>query len=359
MHMPQLDGFRALGILLVLFGHTLSFSLHFPPEWGAVGGGGVILFFALSGFLITSLLCNEEAQTGTIHIFGFYRDRILRIFPAFYFLLAVTSLLIALKWVLHVPWYSVGVCALFLRNIFGRGDSLTHIWTLSLEQQFYAFWPLLIRGVKCRFALPWAVGGVVLVTLWRTVAILLKLWSYENGRFYVRPDFRLDSILIGCCLALMLYRPFGVGRAVYRRWLDRCARLAHPVWVLPVFVAWSASTCNSVAMRPYFVTVQMVLSGLLLLNVVMCPDTGWARWLSSPWLRQIGAYSYSIYLWQQIFLVEKTPDWGWVRVFPFDVCGACLAGIASYYLIERPFLRWKKKLKERSLPAPALKESSI
>ena len=103
-HMPRLDGFRALGILLVLIGHTLTFSLHASPEWGAVGGGGVILFFALSGFLITSLLCNEEAQHGKIDILGFYRDRILRICPAFYFLRAVTSLLIALKWVLNVPW---------------------------------------------------------------------------------------------------------------------------------------------------------------------------------------------------------------------------------------------------------------
>ena len=358
-HMPRLDGFRAVGILLVLIGHTLTFSLRLSPAWGAVGGGGVILFFALSGFLITSLLCNEEARQGKIDVFGFYRDRILRIFPAFYFLLAVTSVLIALKLVLNVPWYSVGVCAFFLRNIFGRGDSLTHIWTLSLEQQFYAFWPLLIRAVKCRFALPWAVGGVVLVTLWRTVAIMLQLWRYENGRFYVRPDFRLDSILIGCCLALVLYRPLDAGRAAYRRMLEQCARLAHPVWVLPAFVAWTVTTCSSVAMRPYFVTVQMALAGLLLLNVVLCPETTWARWLASSWLRQIGRFSYSIYLWQQIFLVEKFPDWGWVRAFPFDVGGACLAGVLSYYVIERPFLNWKKRLRERSMPAPVPKESSI
>ena len=307
-HMPRLDGFRGVAILLVLMGHTLTFSLHLPDHWGAIGGGGVILFFALSGFLITGLLCNEEARNGTIDIFGFYRDRVLRIFPAFFVLLGITSVLIALKLITDVPWYSIVVCALFLRNIFGRGDALTHIWTLSLEQQFYAFWPLLVRFVKCRRILPWALSAVVLVTLWRTAAIFLKLWNFESGRYYVRPDFRLDSILIGCCLALALYRPRDTAVAADRTGhplLYQIARLAHPLWVLPAFVAWTVATCSSVALRPWFVTIQMTLAGLLLLNVVLCDESVWARWLASGWLRQIGKFSYSIYLWQQVFLVEN------------------------------------------------------
>jgi len=351
-HMPRLDGFRGMAILLVLLGHTLQFSLHLSDRWGALGGSGVLLFFALSGFLITGLLCNEEARHGTIDLVGFYRDRALRIFPAFYFLLAVTSLLVALKLVTGLPWYSVAVCALFLRDIFGRGEALTHIWTLSLEQQFYAFWPLLVRAVKCRFVLRWAVAIAVLVTVWRTVAIVLKLWNYDSGRYYVRPDFRIDSILIGCCLALVLYRPretpVSSTEQAHPRLLQ-VARLAHPVWVLPALLMWTVGAIHAVALRPVFVTIQMTLAGLLLLNAVLCGESFWARFLSSAWLRQVGRFSYSIYLWQQIFLVEKLPDWGWVRVFPFDAVAACVAGIASYYLIEQPFLRWKKSLQKRSL----------
>lgn len=355
-HMPALDGVRAVAILMVLSGHMLTFSLHFSSDWGAVGGAGVVVFFVLSGFLITGLLCNEEARSGTVNVFGFYRDRALRILPAFFVLLAVTSLLMGLNLVTDVPWYSIAVCALFLRNIFGRGDELTHIWSLSLEQQFYTLWPLFVRWIKCRSLFPWALGSVIVITLWRMTAIVLDLWSYETGRFNVRPDFRIDSILLGCCLALLLYRPGEAaesGMARGRR-LWRLAQWAHPVWVLPAFIGWTVGFCSSVPCRPYFVTGQMFFAGLLLLNVVVCPQTAWARLLSVGALRQIGAYSYSIYLWQQIFLVMKTPDWGWVRAFPYDVIGACAAGIASYYLVERPFLKWKAKLKalEISQDAP-------
>jgi len=348
-HLPTLDGFRALAILLVLIGHTLTFSLHLPGYWSEIGGGGVALFFVLSGFLITGLLCNKETVHGSIDLGGFYRDRALRIFPAFYLLLVITAGLIALKLVTDVPWYAVGVCALFLRNIAGRGDTLTHLWSLALEQQFYVIWSLALWRVKCRNILPWAIGGAAVITLWRTVAITLHLWHYESGWYYVRTDFRIDSIIIGSCLALVLYRPGDTARREYlRRKLEPVARLAHPLWVFPAFIAWTVGVSLSVACRPFYVTGQMLLGSLMLLNAVLSPPAFWARILTCAVMRRIGLYSYSLYLWQQIFLLQKTPDWGWVRVFPFDLLCACAAGIASYHLIERPFLKWKAALKSQS-----------
>ena len=163
-HFPQLDGLRGASIALVLIGH-LDYATPVPQMRESLSGLGVLLFFVLSGFLITGLLCQEEREHGRISIANFYINRILRIFPAYYFFLLAVTILMACRLITDVPWYTVGVCALYLRNIFGRGDSLTHIWSLSLEEQFYAIWPWTVARVGSRRLLGWALFAVAAITL--------------------------------------------------------------------------------------------------------------------------------------------------------------------------------------------------
>src|SRR6267378_2769496 len=140
---PALDGIRAIAVFLVILYH-LSIQralLVFP------GPLGVLIFFVLSGFLITWLLIKEEEKYGSISLKGFYRRRALRIFPAFYvfWIVAVASRLVA-----HgrdVPW-SQAISAFFyvsnyLHAIFHpTPDYMIHTWSLSAEEQFYLLWPL-------------------------------------------------------------------------------------------------------------------------------------------------------------------------------------------------------------------------
>lgn len=335
-YFPQLDGFRGVSVALVLFAHS-SIELL-----GPLGALGVMLFFVLSGFLITGLLCEEERRYGSISLRNFYGRRALRIFPAFYFFLIVMTLLISSRFVTDVPWYTMLVACLYLSNIFGRGISAGHLWSLSLEEQFYALWPPSLRALGKRRGLWLAAGIIVIINVWRVLAIQFQLFDYQQGIFYVRPWFRFDSILIGCCIALLL--DLAPNRAELR---PKVVRWAEPMFVLPLLFAWTLWAERVFALRPVYLTVQMFLAASVLLHLVVCTDSHPVRWLSHPILRFLGKISYSVYLWQQIFLATKVPSWGWIRVFPISLGCALLVGTASHYFIERPLLKLKDRFTQR------------
>lgn len=141
-HFPQLDGLRGLAIVLVLAGHVLEFGFGIHTDFG---GLGVLLFFLLSGFLITGLLDREKTRTGAISLRAFYIRRVLRLFPALFIFLATQCVLIETRVVTDTPWYAVAACLLYVRNIWGRGSTTGHIWSLSLEEQFYTSWPWIMK----------------------------------------------------------------------------------------------------------------------------------------------------------------------------------------------------------------------
>ena len=101
----------------------------------------------LSGFLITGLLDREKVQTGSIGLLKFYFRRVLRLFPALFVFLAVVCVLIKLRVITDTPWYAVLACLIYVRNIWGRGYATNHIWSLSVEEQFYASWPWIMKVV--------------------------------------------------------------------------------------------------------------------------------------------------------------------------------------------------------------------
>jgi len=349
-HSPELDGLRGCAILLVVAGHLLAFSLDVGGRWNELGGLGVLIFFGLSGFLITSILCREEARSGSISLRAFYARRALRIFPAFGVFIGVASILLAVHLITDATWLTVLASILYVRNIFGRGHSLGHLWSLSLEEQFYLVWPLFLRFVTQRRALFPTLALVVAITTWRTVAILFALFDYNRGIFYLRPDFRFDSILVGCALALALARAPLSGRR-----LSIVLAVSNPVWVVPTLLAWTLFAEFTHFGPPIFLTVQTILATLFLVHVVLGPGTITCRILRNRLLQLIGRLSYSIYLWQQIFLVTREPSWGPLRVFPLNLVMCAALAVASYVFVERPFLR----LKARVVRPPATIEAVV
>jgi peptidoglycan/LPS O-acetylase OafA/YrhL len=329
VYFPQLDGLRAVAVLIVVIGHELL-----TTRWHELASVGVLLFFVLSGFLITTLLCVEERDTGAISLRGFYLRRALRILPASYFLLAVTAVLVAAGWVTDVKWSNIAAAILYVRNLFGTGATLTHLWSLSLEEQFYLVWPLLFVAIPPRARLRSALGIIAVCVAWRTTAMSLHLYDRQPGTYYIRTDFRFDSILAGCALALATKdRPGAVRYA---------ARFALP---LPILAALVASCLDTDArFAPYVLTVQTLLATALLAHLVTVEGDGFGRLLSTAPLRWVGRLSYSWYLWQQIFLVTREPSWGPLRRFPVDVIASIAAALVSFYVVERPFLRWKSRL---------------
>jgi peptidoglycan/LPS O-acetylase OafA/YrhL len=336
-HIPQLDGFRGLAVSLVLVGHWIGYSsIRYAVAGDHVAQMGVLLFFVLSGFLITGLLCREHDKYGSLDLRRFYIRRLLRLGPALILFLLVTFSLVVTGLLPHVAMYEFAACLLYLRNIFGSSLVFGHLWSLSLEEQYYLLWPWAVRFLRGKRLLLFAAVATLLFAGARTGGILLHWYSYESGIFYMRPWFRFDSILTGCCVTLALRHG---GNAT--RWPAAIVSGISPVILWAVLLVWTLfaeSWSNA-----WFVTIQTALVGLLLLQLVMRPDHALLRIFSQRGLRFLGKISYSLYLWQQLFLVVKSPGWGSLRLFPFSFVASAACALASWYLIEAPALRQKER----------------
>jgi len=338
---PSLDGVRALAVVLVLYAHA-QHSVNFPaipkPYW--IGWLGVNIFFALSGFLITTLMVREFHQNARLDVPAFYLRRSLRILPAYAVYLAAVLLL-----------QTVGTVSLsdgdWLRALtytvnFQEDPPwlFAHIWSLSVEEHFYLAWPLVMalglsRGL--RGALAVVVGCFAM--RWGLMLAGSTLVPMNNSSLT-----RLDAIAAGCLLALLAHEP------VWRARLDRVA--AHPFLLL-------AAVAFPMLVRPltYKVAVGLGyslnafgLAGLLWL-AVRREHSWFGRLLNARLAQVIGIGSYSIYLWQQPFLAREQSVF-WCR-FPQNLGFALLAGFLSYQLIEKPFLRLKTRLTEPASTAAA------
>jgi peptidoglycan/LPS O-acetylase OafA/YrhL len=264
-HIPQLDGFRGLAVLIVMAGHLLEFS-NTPNGVIRVGACldrlGVLLFFVLSGFLITMLLQQEKNDAGGINFRRFYAKRALRLGPALILFLLTVVVLMRIRLITDVPRYELLASLFYARNFFGISRSLAHLWSLSLEEQFYLCWPMLFAVFPMRRSLQITIALSGLIALWRGVAIESGLFNYTSGIYYVRPYFRFDSILIGACLAIALSK--------HSEGLDRAKTIgrqlpASVIWI--VLLVWSLA--GEAISKPLYLTVQMILVTALLAQLVV------------------------------------------------------------------------------------------
>ena len=339
-YIPVLDGLRAVSIGLVLLGHMLNRE---GPTARAVYTGfrlsstGVAVFFVVSGYLITLLLVREERRDGSISLRKFYLRRALRIFPAFYAYLLVFFTLAASGFIPGVPWYDYVASICYVRNIYGRALETTHLWSLSLEEQFYLIWPTVVVLVAARRRLGMLAAAFAAFAAWR--AFLIATGRMHWWKLYVYPDQRMDTILVGCGLALLIGGGWfeRLSRSVLERtWFAAAAAVALVTWL--VAVQW----IPGVGVIEH--TTTAVLIACLIHWLVRRPDSLASRALCRPWLLFVGRLSYSLYLWQQMFLIERTPRIDLVRRFPLDLVLTFACALASYYAVERPFLALKDRL---------------
>ncbi|NUR08334.1 MAG: acyltransferase [Nocardioidaceae bacterium] len=339
-HRPELDAVRGIAIALVVLSHL-------TPEGSAgriPGLVGVIVFFTLSGFLITSLLLEQHEQHGRVDLRRFYRARAYRLAPA---MLSMVAFVVAtnLLWEPIAPtslvvgtltWTSNWVIATGGHS----GTALTHTWSLAIEEQFYLLWPLVIIVVarRRRLLLAATVTGVC-------VPVLLRFLLAASGtdRIMNGTDTRADSLLVGCLLAVLVHgRPEG---------------RSEPVAAAGCLVAVLASCLMGV--------IPIVVLAPLLVAVATAGAIHWSargdgvRWLRARPLTLLGKRSYGLYLWHWpiIVVVDRLlhRDGGLlvaVVVLPL----AALVTEASWQFVEQPFLRRRHGTRARDprpIPEPA------
>lgn len=346
-HIPELDGFRGLAVLVVVIGHYLEFRLPYHnPYFATLDKLGVLLFFVLSGFLITGLLHRERSAAAKINFRNFYIRRVLRLAPALLLFLATVVVLIRLGWITDVSRIEILECLFYVRNFFGHSLSLGHIWSLSLEEQFYMLWPWAFSLLPLRRSAGIVTYVCLAIAAWRATAIALHLFSYERGIFYMRPYFRFDSILIGACLVLWLSSS-PRATASLTRFLERLS----PLLLWAALLAWTMLAEGYT--RPVYLSVQELLVVAALAQVVLCKSGFLGQIFRSRALCYCGAISYSIYLWQQMFLVTSVPSWGLLRRLPFSIVIPFVVAAASFHFFERPILQLKERYAPQATGQPA------
>lgn len=366
--MPALDGVRGVAILLVLACHFSTF-LSAAPSWaagllGVVGFGwvGVDLFFVLSGCLITGALLDAPRTRAAAR--AFYARRALRIWPLYLLALALCSALAwgAPDWLPEgaadfrrlAPWlwtHTVNLqlassAGAYLANPYG----VAGFWSLALEEQFYALWPLVALGRAPRVVARWALACWLASILVRA-GLSASGWSGE--RLYVFPLARLDGLAVGAWLACAARQPatWARVRAITRPAADR------PAWAV---IALLTLYLIVRAVLPFLVTepvgqaivLPLIVgtAGALVATVAAHGRGALAAQLSRPWLRGVGVVSYGLYVWHMLalhLLTGAVPLW-WPSPHARDVAGAlavpttALLALASWYGWERPWLRLKR-----------------
>ena len=345
-YIPVLDGLRALSILLVLLSHSTIYDQPTPwlLEMGIhCGETGVAVFFVISGYLITSLLLKEEKKNGRISLSGFYTRRVLRIFPAYYFYLLVIGTLSFSGTIPRLPVPDYVASFIFVRNLVGHAHETAHLWSLALEEQFYFLWPSILVFVRPPQRLRITIGIIIAISVWRSTLVALS--AVDVGALYMRTDLRFDSLLVGCVLALL---------RADNGFRERIAQFQH--WP-------GASVCGPALLAGWVTYIHRLPGGgalatlgtaLLIAFVVNWllenPTSIIDRLLSVPVLLFIGRLSFSLYLWQQLYLGPALKI-GTIRSFPFSLVAAIASAGFSYFLVERPFLALKRRWYGSTVPA--------
>lgn len=347
-HLPILDGLRAIAVGTVIFGHA-----NYPVR-GIPSDLGVSAFFVLSGFLITRLLLQEWDATGNLSVKRFYMRRVLRIFPAYYAFVLISYAVDV--WNGH-RWDPILLrsAVTYTVNYFNAfhhhpTTSVAHAWSLAVEEQFYLLWPLvfLILAAKGRRAVMTGVGAIALaVVVWRSWLALVV--HADPSYIYNAFDTRFDNIAVGCLLALALGYSSAVAAA---GWAGR--RSWYPLITLALLLSSRLALPQAYHYSIGF-TVDALLVALLIVQLLQLHGAPLWSWLDAPAVRYLGVISYPMYLyhaWGASF-GHRFPIHGRGIEFVAGFLATILLASGSYYVIERPFLRIKRRFaSEKEMARP-------
>ena len=371
-HILSLDGVRGVAISLVLMLHLLwanpqtgSRLLDFLSEIRSVGWVGVDLFFALSGFLITGILFDT---LNTRHYFrNFYARRFLRIVPIYYGVILVVFVAV------HPPTLAQARPFLLLLTYLqntplwwnGNGSPLAieltnHLWSLSVEEQFYLVWPVILFLVRDRRKLLWI--AVILASFAPVARAILLAHGAPFGATYNMTICRADSLLSGAWLALVV-------RGSLR---TRVLKLASPVFVLAfsacMVMAWRTGNFDWQVNRPInlYGYSLIAIASTAFVAMALRPGSITGSVMRYRPLRFLGKYSYGIYVYHHI--IGFTLTLTIVNVLHahihskllfhaarliVEVPAILLIAWLSYHFYEQPFLRLKKYFKDSADVTPS------
>ena len=344
-YFPSLNGIRAICALMVVKVHV-SWMIDGEPqmiEWGFLG---VDMFFAISGFLIVTLLLRERDANGRISLKQFYIRRTLRIFPIYYLLIALLFVIAMVSYPHSTKtWefykWSFPIFLVYLQDIVPVSMGLLfHTWSLAMEEQFYLIWPSVERFVRRAWIVP-----LLLVLLALNQMCNFGVFEHAIVSIYgpggpMRPMLLITftPILLGVLAAHAMHHP-QTGQALCRLLGNR--------WMPPLLLSLAMLACQySHGLRGITYPTVHVLFCLALLAMVINPHGIFSRTLQSRVMSYLGSISYGLYLYHTfvIWTLQKVCDWRHLVLTPmqqFFVVAPVAIGVAalSFRFFETPIMR--------------------
>jgi len=351
---PSLNGLRAISIIMVLFSHFIHRYYVRFDSLTYLGTLGVDVFFVISGFLITTLCIKEKAITGNLSLKNFYIRRALRILPvAYLYIFVIATLNYFLK--LNITFLSFVSSAFFLANLsfFKKPHlgvqsdwNLGHYWSLAVEEQFYILFPIFI---KKKFS--------VYVGILVTVIFLVPLIIYFQSIFSslnigiltaaLRYVIKFQGIAIGCLFSVLLFKGY-LNFGQYKL----------PLTVISIFMIFYLKFDVEFSLESCFKNLATsVFVGFIVVNNISPQTNVIYKFLNLKVLNFIGILSYSIYIWQQLFL-SNDPKFP-LSKYPINLIFLAIIPCLSYFYYEKYFLKLKarfiktKQHKKEPLNIPA------
>jgi peptidoglycan/LPS O-acetylase OafA/YrhL len=358
-HIPALDGVRGIAILLVLLSHFMlreyfqDERVYFITQFGWIG---VDLFFVLSGFLITGILL--DAKNNAHYYSNFYRRRVLRILPLYYFAVLVTWLTVIfiekapdrLQGYDSFSWFFTFTpnIAMGLKNDYlyhSHIFNLNHLWSLAIEEQFYLFWPLIVRYVPMRAL---AILCLVLISIGTGLRNLTDhvVGEMVSTSSYTFPFCRMDGLAAGSFIAIAL-RLNWLQQIPYDKWIARGLFGIMGVLIMGNFINGTKQSL--------YTESALFFAALLFLSLNPNPRGITRRVCENQFLQHLGKYSYGLYVFHHMFefawkngfgrhlLASNLPPLLGQSIYVLlAFAGTYALARLSWWLIERPFLKLKK-----------------
>jgi len=345
-HLQGLDTLRAIAALIVVWGHielliNRSFAKDQLINISPNGHLAVILFFVLSGFLITYLLVKEKEKNGSISLKNFYLRRILRIWPVYYIVIISSFLLIKADYSLKSSLLCLSIFPNIAHSLKIGWPSSPQIWSIGVEEQFYMFWPLLFIMIPAKKIRP------VLLLFFIGYSILPHAIGFINNRLIQNDEFISFTYKFFYstkfnCMAIGAFLGYSFAKDKFNfKWLQ------NKLICISIFLTTMLLWFSGFELKYFTDEVYSVLFGIMILSLVKNPKIKIDTKISSF----LGRISYGIYMyhWIVILIVLK-----FIHPNPSNIINLSIIYILSFSLtvlvswlshisVERFFLKMKKK----------------